>query len=57
MQKTKMGVGEEGFLLRSFKFFDTAGKGTLPKEGFQRAIEKIGVNIEPEVTFLISKCL
>lgn len=44
-----MGVGEEGFLIRSFKFFDTTGKGAVPKEGFQRAIEKIGVIAEPDV--------
>eukprot|EP01022_Parablepharisma_sp_SALTPOND_P007913 TRINITY_DN1341_c0_g1_i1.p1 TRINITY_DN1341_c0_g1~~TRINITY_DN1341_c0_g1_i1.p1 ORF type:complete len:726 (-),score=97.19 TRINITY_DN1341_c0_g1_i1:11973-14150(-) len=52
-QKTKMGVGEEGFLIRSFKFFDINNKGALPKEGFQKAIEKIGVTIEAEVRILL----
>jgi len=51
MQKTKLGVGEEGLLIRSFKFFDVMNKGALPKEGFQKAIEKIGVTIDPEVTY------
>ena len=48
-QKTKLGTGEEGYLMRAFKFFDVSNKGTLSKEGFQKAIEKIGVIIDPEV--------
>lgn len=48
-QKTKFGVGDEGFLLKSFKFFDIGNKGALSMDGFKKAIEKIGVIIEPEV--------
>ena len=48
-QNTKLGVGEEGFLLRCFKFFDVNNTGCLTKEGFQKSIEKVGVIIDPEV--------
>jgi hypothetical protein len=50
-QKTKIGMSEEGFLLRSFKFFDVTGKGTLDSANFKKAIEKVGVIIDPEVIF------
>ncbi len=48
-----MGIGEENYLVRAFKFFDIANKGSLAKEGFQHAVEKVGVNIDPEVSFLV----
>ena len=49
-QRTKQGVGEEGLLLRSLKFFDVGQKGILSKEQFVRAIEKIGVVVAQEVS-------
>lgn len=44
-------MSEEGFLLRSFKFFDITGKGAVDNANFKRAIEKVGVIIDPEVIF------
>jgi Ca2+-binding EF-hand superfamily protein len=48
-QKTKAGIGEETLLARSFKFFDIMNKGCVAKNGFVKAIEKMGVIIEAEV--------
>ncbi len=42
-------MGEEGLLLRSFKFFDVQHKGILSKDQFIKAVEKIGVVVAPEV--------
>ncbi len=47
--KTRQGVGEAGLLLRSFKFVDVGGRGTVPEKGFRQAMEKIGIVMEPEV--------
>jgi len=44
-------MNEEAFLIRSFKFFDITNKGTLDNTNFKKAIEKVGVIIDPEVAF------
>ena len=50
MQKCPPTQGEEGFLTKSFKFFDIYNKGEVTFEQFHRAVEKIGVVIDKEVT-------
>ena len=51
-QKLKARMDEEGLLLRSFKFFDITGKGSLGKLNFIKTMERIGVILEPKVTLM-----
>lgn len=49
-QKCSPTQGEEGFLTKTFKFFDIHNKGAVTFDQFYRTIEKIGVIIEKEVS-------
>ena len=51
MQKCPPTQNEEGFLIKSFKFFDIHNKGEVTFDQFFRAVEKIGVVIDKEVRF------
>ena len=53
MQKCPPTQGEEGFLTKSFKFFDIHNKGEVSFDQFHRAVEKIGVVIDKEVTLFL----
>ena len=50
MQKCPPTQNEEGFLTKQFKFFDIHNKGEVSFDQFYRAVEKIGVVIDKEVT-------
>lgn len=44
-QKANPHQGEESVLLKSFKYFDLNNSGTVDREEFLKAIEKIGIQI------------
>jgi Ca2+-binding EF-hand superfamily protein len=44
-QKSKNPQQEEALLIISFKFFDLDNSGTISKEEFVKAVEKIGIQI------------
>lgn len=53
-QKATPHQGEENILLRSFKYFDLNNSGTVDREEFLKAIEKIGIQIfNKQVNFII----
>jgi Ca2+-binding EF-hand superfamily protein len=44
-------MNEEGYLTKTFKFFDIHNKGAVSLDQFYRTIEKIGVIIDKEVRY------
>ena len=51
-QKCQANQSEEGFISKTFKFFDIHNKGQVNFEQFHRAVEKIGLVIEKQVSML-----
>ena len=52
MQKCPPTQNEEGFLAKTFKYFDIHNKGEVNFDQFFRTVEKIGVIIDKNVSYL-----
>jgi Ca2+-binding EF-hand superfamily protein len=50
VQKCPSNQQEDAFLAKAFKFFDIHNKGEVTFDQFSRAVEKVGVIIEKDVS-------